>query len=84
MNPASTGNALSKLGELYPGFEGRFRLMPSFEARARTLLFDVPDGRAGAWGPGVTEEQARVRGTRSVMRYLEAGVRDTPGLRPVE
>ena len=78
------GNALSKLDELYPGFEGRFRLMPSFEGRARTLLFDVPDGRAGAWGPGVTEEQARVRGTRSVMRYLEAGVRDTPGLRPVE
>ena len=71
---------MEELEDLYPGFGGRYNLMPSFEERARALVFTVPDGRAGEAAAGVSEEEARVGATRSVMDYLIEGARLDPDM----
>jgi hypothetical protein len=43
---------MEELEDLYPGFGGRHNLMPSFQERARALVFTVPDGRAGEAAAG--------------------------------
>ena len=47
---------------------------------SRALVFTVPDGRAGEAAAGVSEEQARVGATRSVMDYLIEGARLDPDM----
>jgi hypothetical protein len=42
-------------------------------------VFTVPDGRAGEAAAGVSEEEARVGATRSVMDYLIEGARLVTG-----
>jgi hypothetical protein len=73
---------MEELEGLYPGFGGRYNLMPSFEERARAPVFAVPDGRAGGAAAGVSEEEARVGATRSVMDYLIEGALSTARLDP--
>ena len=51
------------LERAYPGFEGRFQVMPR-GGKATALAFTVPDGRWGGGGEG-----AWAAGVRAVVQY---------------
>ena len=72
---------MTEVEEMYPGFGGRYNLLPTLAERARALVFTVPDGGAGEAAAGLGADEARVGATRSVMSYLIAGAQLDPSLR---